>query len=206
MADEDGGGPLHPDTARERGQTLRLTGQILAMTGDLLPTPAVNDMGKAYTPEEWDAWTDAMKAKHGNGNGHGKSLEIEAARLMPTTTTKDAQASGGQPLGTNVTLTDATVRLAEVFGQYAPAIARWESVLGREAPSPVEPTGKGGASRLSKHFTEWLMGLPAGWIADVPDVTRNEALRLCGNGIVPQQMEAAVRHLLGVRDRELVAS
>lgn len=35
VADEDGGGPLHPDVARERGQTLRLTGQILAMTGHL---------------------------------------------------------------------------------------------------------------------------------------------------------------------------
>src|SRR5690606_33679923 len=47
----------------------------------LLPTPAVNDMGKSYTPEQWDEWTARMKATHGNGNGHGKSLEIEAARL-----------------------------------------------------------------------------------------------------------------------------
>lgn len=39
VADETGGGPLHPDTAKERGQTLRLTGQILAHTGHLLPTP-----------------------------------------------------------------------------------------------------------------------------------------------------------------------
>lgn len=37
-AAEDGGGPLHPDTARAKGQTLRLTGQILALTGHLLPT------------------------------------------------------------------------------------------------------------------------------------------------------------------------
>src|SRR5690242_10955090 len=36
----------------------------------LLPTPAVNDMGAAYTPETWDAWTARMKAEHGNGNGH----------------------------------------------------------------------------------------------------------------------------------------
>ena len=50
----------------------------------LLPTPAVNDMGKAYTPQEWDAWTERMRAAHGNGNGHGKSLEIEAQRLLPT--------------------------------------------------------------------------------------------------------------------------
>ena len=47
----------------------------------LLPTPAVNDMGTAYTPEDWDEWTDKMRAKHGNGNGHGKSLSVEAQRL-----------------------------------------------------------------------------------------------------------------------------
>jgi hypothetical protein len=50
----------------------------------LLPTPAVNDMGRGKTPEDWDAWTDKMRAAHGNGNGHGKSLEIEAMRLLPT--------------------------------------------------------------------------------------------------------------------------
>lgn len=57
----------------------------------LLPTPAVNDMGAAYTPEEWDAWTAEMKAKHGNGNGHGKSLNVEAQRLLPTPNASDAK-------------------------------------------------------------------------------------------------------------------
>ena len=46
-----------------------------------LPTPAVNDMGAGKTVNDWDDWTDTMKARHGNGNGHGKSLHIEAARL-----------------------------------------------------------------------------------------------------------------------------
>ena len=50
--------------------------------GDMLPTPAVNDMGAGKTVEAWDEWTAAMQAKHGNGNGHGKSLAIEAARLV----------------------------------------------------------------------------------------------------------------------------
>jgi hypothetical protein len=50
----------------------------------LLPTPAVNDMGRGKTVEDWDAWTAKMQAAHGNGNGHGKSLEIEAMRLLPT--------------------------------------------------------------------------------------------------------------------------
>ena len=48
--------------------------------GDLLPTPVVNDMGDGKAPPQWDAWCDAMKAKHGNGNGHGKSLAVEVRR------------------------------------------------------------------------------------------------------------------------------
>lgn len=40
-----------------------------------------------------------------------------------------------------------------------------------------------------------MMGLPDGWITDVPGITRNEALKACGNGVVPQQAEAAIRWL-----------
>jgi DNA (cytosine-5)-methyltransferase 1 len=47
---------------------------------ELLPTPAVNDMGRGKTVEAWDEWTARMKTAHGNGNGHGPSLEIEAQR------------------------------------------------------------------------------------------------------------------------------
>ena len=35
---------------------------------------------------------------------------------------------------------------------------------------------------------------------DVPNITRNEALRALGNGVVPLQCEAALRHLQEVRD------
>lgn len=42
------------------------------------------------------------------------------------------------------------------------------------------------------------MGLPAGWVTDVPGVSRNDALRLLGNGVVPQQAQAAVAGLLQV--------
>ena len=40
------------------------------------------------------------------------------------------------------------------------------------------------------------MGLPAGHVTDTPGLTRNEQLRLLGNGVVPQQATAAVHHLL----------
>jgi DNA (cytosine-5)-methyltransferase 1 len=91
------------------------------------------------------------------------------------------------------------VRQPERFGQYAPAIARWEAVLGRPAPTPTEPTGKGGAHRLSPRFVEWLMGLPDGWVTDA-GLTRNEQLKALGNGVVPQQGSAALRYLLAVRE------
>jgi hypothetical protein len=81
------------------------------------------------------------------------------------------------------------------WGKFAPAIERWEKVLGRPAPAPTKPDGKDGAHRLSSAFTEWMMGLPEGWITDV-GLTRNEELKACGNGVVPQQAELALRHLL----------
>jgi DNA (cytosine-5)-methyltransferase 1 len=43
---------------------------------------------------------------------------------------------------------------------------------------------------------EWLMGLPAGWVTDVPGTTRNDQLRMLGNGVVPQQAAAALEHML----------
>lgn len=40
------------------------------------------------------------------------------------------------------------------------------------------------------------MGLPAGWVTDVPDLGRNEQLKALGNGVVPQQAAEALRLLL----------
>ena len=165
----------------------------------LLPTPAVNDMGAAYTPDEWDVWTDRMKAEHGNGNGHGKSLHIEAQRLLPTPKSIDSTGiKTSQRAKDLYSSKDSMGDIVEqqTWGQYAAAIARWEA-LTRPAPSPTE-TGPKGNPRLSAAFSEWLMGLPAGWVTDVPGITRNEALKALGNGVVPQQAETAVRFLLNV--------
>lgn len=67
--------------------------------------------------------------------------------------------------------------------------------MGRPAPAPTKPDGRDGAHRLSSEFTEWMMGLPAGWVTDC-GLTRNEELKACGNGVVPQQAELALRFLL----------
>jgi hypothetical protein len=87
------------------------------------------------------------------------------------------------------------------WGKFEPAIRRWERVLGRPAPAPTKPDGKDGALRLSSKFTEWMMGLPDGWITEV-GLTRNNELKACGNGVVPQQAELALRVLLEGVDLE----
>ncbi|WP_412516482.1 DNA cytosine methyltransferase [Actinomadura madurae] len=79
-----------------------------------------------------------------------------------------------------------------VWGRYAPAIARWEHITGRTAPHPTEPTGRDGAHRLSPRFVEWLMGLPDGWVTDVPGLSHTRQLTLLGNGAVPRQGTAAL--------------
>lgn len=104
----------------------------------------------------------------------------------------------GPNLGTALGIVGTGAFERPEFGQYAAAIARWEAVLERRAPAPTEPTGRGGAHRLAPRFVEWLMGLPDGWVTDV-GLTRNEQLRALGNGVVPQQAAAAIRHLLTVR-------
>ena len=161
----------------------------------LLPTPAVNDMGEGKTVEAWDAWTDRMKTEDGNGNGHGASLAIEAQRLLPTPTV-NLGGDGGKQVERNSPGIDVVECHLPLWGQYVGAIHRWEIVT-RPAPPPTE-VGPKGNPRLSPRFSEWMMGLPGGWITDVPGVTRNEALKLAGNGVVPQQAEAALRFLLGV--------
>lgn len=89
------------------------------------------------------------------------------------------------------------------WGIYEPAIRRWEAVRGT-APAPTELTSRG-TLRLSPRFAEWLMGVPAGWITDVPGISRNDQLKACGNGVVPQQAATALRDMLAAFENQEVA-
>jgi DNA (cytosine-5)-methyltransferase 1 len=80
------------------------------------------------------------------------------------------------------------------WGVYAAAIARWEVLLGRPVPEPTQP-GRHGRPVLAPPFVEWLMGVPSGWVTDL-ELPRTAALRVLGNGVVPQQAAAAIRALL----------
>lgn len=127
-----------------------------------------------------------------SGNGHARDLGGEA-RLLPTPMVgSSSPAAHGQISGQ---FRDAMDEAFARWGSYAPAIARWESVTGRLSPAPTTVSSKGNA-QLSAAFVEWMMGLPAGWVTDVPGITRNEALKALGNGVVPQQATHALRVML----------
>jgi DNA (cytosine-5)-methyltransferase 1 len=114
--------------------------------------------------------------------------------LLPTPTA--SLATKGGPNGCHgdhsPTLT-AAVQPSR-WGKYAPAIATHERFAGRWQPPETEPD-KNGKPRLSARFDEWVMALPDGWITDVPGIHYHDALRLCGNGVIPAQGEAAYREL-----------
>lgn len=76
------------------------------------------------------------------------------------------------------------------WGGFEPAIHRWEAVLGRPHPGAIDDRG-----RLSPQLVEWMMGLPAGHVTQVPELTRTQQLKALGNGVVPQQAAAAIRLL-----------
>ena len=162
--------------------------------------------------------TPTTANSHGNHvNNRGNLLLPGAVALLPTPTVVDARGGRNATSGrtdpdsqhhSGWTLSD--VAHADRWGEYATAIARWEYVTGRPAPEPTEPTAKGGR-RLAPPFVEWLMGLPEGWVTEVPRLwrdedgtesivpalTRNAMLRILGNGVVPQQGAYAISSLLG---------
>jgi DNA (cytosine-5)-methyltransferase 1 len=75
------------------------------------------------------------------------------------------------------------------WGAYAPAVARWEH-LTRPAPCPVDERGE-----LNPRFSEWMMGLPDGWVT-APGISHTAQLKILGNGVVPQQAAYAVASLM----------
>lgn len=157
----------------------------------MLPTPTVSDNRGASRGEV-------------EQNNPKKRLKVEV-ELLPTTRTSMANGPTCKEIaeGNPKSRIEVEVMLGDVsWGKFAPAIRRWEEVLGRPAPAPTKLDGKDGAPRLSSEFTEWMMGLDHGWITDA-GLKRNEELKACGNGVVPQQAELALRILLSETAGEL---
>ena len=86
------------------------------------------------------------------------------------------------------------------WGPYADAITRWESVLGRPAPSPV--VREDDRDRLSPVFIEWMMGLPEGHVTGL-GLSPAQQIKMLGNGVCPQQAALALDLLIPTRRREL---
>lgn len=182
--------------ANDPKHRLKVAAQVLAKN-QLLPTPAVAHLRNHDEPidnylQRRQDFVDG-KTKGMPGASLGVAVRME---LLPTVTTQDGKNNGGPSQFDRNTLPLNTQVLIDTdWGKFEPAIKRWEKILGRPAPAPTKPDGKDGAHRLSSLFTEWMMGLPEGWITSC-GLSRNDELKACGNGVVPQQAELALRLLL----------
>ena len=157
----------------------------------LLRTPAASEAERGHQPE------DKARARGGQVTLSGQINYLKPANLPTPTvadTFTDKLKSSQQKEGSmhSVNLGQA---VHMEFGKFADAVARWEQVTGMAPPSPTKPDGKDGAPRLSSEFTEWMMGLPKGWITGL-GLSRKDELRACGNGVVPQQAALALSMLL----------
>ncbi len=162
--------PTPKASNNENRQSLDRDGPNLGMALSLLPTPSAGAFNDGEDVNTWAARRERVKLTVGNGNGFGMPLGV-AVRMLPSAVQSDR------------------------WGQFAAAIARHERLAGRPAPEPTEP-GRDGKPRLSARFVEWMQCAPDGWVTDVPGITRNEALKALGNGVVVPQAAHALRVLL----------
>jgi hypothetical protein len=185
---------------------------------DLMPTPVASDMNDRRASANWKG-NDLVSTVKSHllgtprataANSSSKQVELGApkariedqVKLFNTPTTMDAKATNNPEIAQKFLdqgrQTCLTYDVATNWGKFEPAIRRWEAVIGRPAPEPTKPDGKEGNHRLSSKFTEWMMGLPEGWITEI-GLKRNDELKACGNGVVPQQAELALS-LLGIKE------
>jgi DNA (cytosine-5)-methyltransferase 1 len=158
---------------------------------DLFPTPIVRDYkdGSAAQSRNGKVSTDTVARAIFNS---GEVL-LGTPRTSSANGSTPKQVAAGAP---KARIEDQV--LTTNWGKFEPAIRRWEATIGRPAPEPTKPDGKEGNHRLSSKFTEWMMGLPDGWITNI-GLKRNDELKACGNGVVPQQAELALS-LLGIKE------
>lgn len=182
-------------TQQTEGSMHSVTLAQIVNRADLLPTPNTMDMLPARTGEARE-----RQLRRGDPNAKprtssGNLRESVVNDLLPTQLTTEYKQNGSPgAMARNYPMLGAMVHHKE-WGKFEPAIRQWETITGNPAPTPTIPDGKNGQHRLNPQFAEWMMGLPLGWITDC-DITRNEQLKACGNGVVPQQATLAITRLL----------
>ena len=156
---------------------------------DLFPTPITRDYKDGSAPQIRNGKVSIDTVARAVINS-GEVVLVGTPRTSCLNGATPKQVAAGAPKSR---LEDQV--LTTTWGKFQPAIDRWEKIIGRPSPTPTKPDGKDGSERLSSEFTEFLMGLPHGWVTSV-GLTRAEELKACGNGVVPQQAELALRILL----------
>lgn len=163
-------------------------GLDIAETIALLRTPAASEAERGHQPE------DKARARGGQVTLSGQ------INFLPTVVASDhidrrkSEKWAGNDLVSTIHDVEEQPQTSE-FGKFESAVRRWETVINRKAPSPTKADGRDGNSRLSSEFTEWMMGLPKGWITG-HGLSRKDELKACGNGVFPQQAELALKILL----------
>lgn len=188
-------------------------GEHVDVPGLLIPTPAARlgrctsitpttaarrqARGRGVNLDDWAALLPTpTAARYGNNQSPSPGAAVRHGldsidRLLPTPKASDGAKGGPNQRGSAGDLTLPSAVQPGRWGRFEAAISRWAEVIGRPAPEPTEPS-KSDAVRLAPQFVEWLMGLPEGWVCDVPGLSRNDQLRLLGNGVVPDQAARAL--------------
>tara|TARA_B110000285_G_scaffold223408_1_gene278878 strand:- start:29 stop:883 length:855 start_codon:yes stop_codon:yes gene_type:complete len=207
------------EKARARGGQVTLSGQM-----NYLPTVVSSDYKDRRKSENWegrdlvstiheikdkalanlptptvaDTFTDKLKSSQQKpGSMHSVNLS-QAVHMLPTPNTMDDlpardESKIDRSKGGYSNVRETVMR--PNFDRFEPAVKRWEEITGMKAPNPTKPDGKDGGQRLSSEFTEWMMGLPEGWVTGL-GLSRKDELKACGNGVVPQQAQLALRLLM----------
>ena len=143
--------------------------------------------------------------------GAGDTVEVPApaptvepvGRLLPTPKASDGpnggpnqrDGAGNYYLPGIAVRLDGNWRAPELGHDYGPVIRRWERVLGRPAPAPTSPDGRGNL-RVSPAFYEWVMGIAEGVITGHTDMPRPQQIKRAGNSVVTLQALAAYPALI----------
>lgn len=184
--------PMAAD-ARLPGGERKSPGLAQSAAQGLLPTPVAQMSGN---PPEVH-----LQKKPGRTQVTDLKIIVEnglletGGKLLPTPMTNDSRGTWEGRQGTpNLKSIVSGLHNTEVgWGPYESRVRLWEEVLGRPAPNPTEPN-RNGKPRLTTAFDEWMMGIPEGRVSDA-DIPYGAKIKLCGNGVVPQQALLALEVL-----------